>query len=94
MPNPVIPEQIVVHLGAPDSDAINVTESFSDYIKNVASSEIYPTWPNEAIKANIIAQISGVKHPPAASHAGRGPLKTVKFVASMSRKMRGPNSFE
>ena len=58
MPNPVIPEQIVVHLGAPDSDAINVTESFSDYIKNVASSEIYPTWPKEAIKANVIAQIS------------------------------------
>lgn len=58
MPNPVIPEQIVVHLGAPDSDAINVTESFPDYIKNVASSEIFPTWPEEAIKANVIAQIS------------------------------------
>ena len=58
MPNPVIPEQIVVHLGAPDSDAINVTESFPDYIKNVASSEIFPTWPKEAIKANVIAQIS------------------------------------
>ena len=58
MPNPVIPEEIVIHLGAPDSDAVNVTESFSDYIKNVASSEIYPTWPTEAIKANVIAQIS------------------------------------
>ena len=58
MPNPRIPEQIVVHLGSPDSDAINVTESFADYIKNVASSEIYPTWPREALKANIIAQIS------------------------------------
>jgi len=58
MPTPIIPEQIVVHLGAPDSDAENVTVSFADYIKNVASSEIYPTWPREALKANILAQIS------------------------------------
>nr|MBE6544737.1 spore cortex-lytic protein [Oscillospiraceae bacterium] len=58
MPEPRIPEQIVVHLGAPDSDAMNVTESFADYIKNVASSEIYPTWPEEALRANILAQIS------------------------------------
>lgn len=55
---PRIPEQIVVHLGAPNSDAMNVTESFADYIKNVASSEIYPTWPEEALRANILAQIS------------------------------------
>ena len=55
---PKIPEKIVVHLGSPSSDAANVTESFSDYIKNVASSEIYPTWPREALKANILAQIS------------------------------------
>lgn len=58
MAMPTIPEEIVVHLGAPDSDALNVTESFADYIKNVASSEIYPTWPTEAIKANVLAQIS------------------------------------
>lgn len=55
---PTIPETITIHLGAPDSDAANVTESFFDYIKNVASSEIYPTWPEEALKANILAQIS------------------------------------
>ena len=55
---PTIPEQIVIHLGAPGDDAMNVTESFADYIKNVASSEIFPTWPIEAIKANILAQIS------------------------------------
>ena len=55
---PSIPENIVVHLGAPDSDVQNVTVGFADYIKNVASSEIYPTWPEEAIKANILAQIS------------------------------------
>lgn len=58
MPTPTIPESIVVHLGSPDSNAANVTTSFQDYIKNVASSEIYPTWPEEAIKANILAQIS------------------------------------
>lgn len=58
MPNPKIPEEIVVHLGSPDSDAMNVTETFPDYIKNVASSEIFPTWPKEALKANILAQIS------------------------------------
>ncbi len=55
---PTIPESIVVHLGPPDSDAMNVTENFADYIKNVASSEIYPTWPREAIIANVLAQIS------------------------------------
>ena len=55
---PSIPENIVVHLGAPSSDAQNVTVSFADYIKNVASSEIYPSWPTEALLANIYAQIS------------------------------------
>ena len=55
---PTIPENIVVHLGSPDSNAENVTMSFPQYIKNVASSEIYPTWPTEAIKANVLAQIS------------------------------------
>ena len=56
----VIPETITVHLGAPSSNAQNVTVPFADYIKNVASSEIYPTWPEEAIRANIYAQISYV----------------------------------
>ena len=55
---PTIPETIVIHLGPPDSDAANVTETFADYIKNVASSEVYPTWPEEALRANILAQIS------------------------------------
>lgn len=57
-PLPQIPETITVHLGAPSSAAQNVTVSFPDYIKNVASSEIYPTWPESAIRANIYAQIS------------------------------------
>ncbi len=55
---PTVPETITVHLGPPESDAQNVTVSFPDYIKNVASSEIYPTWPEAAIRANIYAQIS------------------------------------
>ncbi len=55
---PTIPKKIIIHLGAPDENAQNVTETFADYIKNVASSEIYPTWPKEAIKANVLAQIS------------------------------------
>ena len=55
---PIIPEYVTVHLGAPDTSAPNVTVPFADYIKNVASSEIFPTWPENAIRANIYAQIS------------------------------------
>jgi len=55
---PVIPETVTVHLGAPNASAPNVTVPFADYIANVASSEIYPTWPESAIRANIYAQIS------------------------------------
>lgn len=55
---PFIPEYITVHLGRPGEAASNVTVTFPDYIKNVASSEIYPTWPESAIRANIYAQIS------------------------------------
>ena len=55
---PIIPTEIVVHLAAPDQAAKNVTVSFPEYIKNVASNEIYPSWPEDAIKANILAQIS------------------------------------
>lgn len=57
-PLPYIPEAITVHLGAPNQAAENVTVSFQDYIKNVASSEVYPTWEEEALRANIWAQIS------------------------------------
>jgi hypothetical protein len=62
MPNnidtPVVPEYITVHLGLPDQPAENVRVPFVAYIKNVASSEIYPNWPESAIHANILAQIS------------------------------------
>ena len=55
---PFIPQQITVHLGSPSSNAENVTVSFSDYVKNVASSEIYPTWDESALRANILAIVS------------------------------------
>ena len=58
MPFPVVPEYITVHLGPPNEPAENVTVPFTSYIKNVASSEIYPTWPENALRANILAQIS------------------------------------
>ena len=55
---PFIPRTLTVHLGPPSSAAENVYVSFPDYIKNVASSEVYPTWPEAALRANIYAQIS------------------------------------
>ena len=55
---PYVPQFITVHLGQPSQAAENVTVTFPDYIKNVASSEVYPTWSPEALKANILAQIS------------------------------------
>ena len=50
---PFIPETITVHLGSPNEDAQDVTIAFSDYVKSVASSEIYPTWPEASLRANI-----------------------------------------
>ena len=59
LPEPVIPEYIVVHAGRPeDASAPNYWVRFKDYIKNVACSEIYSTWKTEAIKANVLAIIS------------------------------------
>ena len=55
---PFVPQYITVHLGPPDSNAANVTVPFSDYVKNVASSEIYPTWDEAALRANIYAIVS------------------------------------
>lgn len=53
-----IPEYITVHLGSPDEEAENVTIPFVDYVKNVASSELYPTWPENALRANIHSIVS------------------------------------
>ena len=55
---PYVPERITVHLGPPGANAANVNVSFSDYVKNVASSEIYPTWDESALRANILAIVS------------------------------------
>lgn len=55
---PIVPTEITVHIGAPDEAGKNIIVPFPEYIKNVASNEIYPSWPEDAIKANILAQIS------------------------------------
>ena len=55
---PYVPQNITVHLGSPTSNAENVTVSFADYVKNVASSEIYPTWRESALRSNIYAIVS------------------------------------
>lgn len=54
----IIPNPITVHLGRPDASASNVQVSFPHYIKNVACSEIYPTWPEASLRANIYAIIT------------------------------------
>ena len=59
LPEPVIPEYVVVHAGRPDDpSAPDYWVPFKDYIKNVACSEIYSTWKTEAIKANVLAILS------------------------------------
>ncbi len=59
LPEPVVPSIIVVHDGVPNNaSARNYTVLFKDYIKNVASSEIYATWPKETLKANILCILS------------------------------------
>ncbi len=59
LPDPVIPAFVIVHEGIPsDRTAPNTWVGFTDYIKNVASSEIFPTWPPAAIRANVLAILS------------------------------------
>ena len=53
-----LPDYITVHMGAPNAAARNIRVAFPEYIKNVASSEIYPTWPRSALEANIYAIIT------------------------------------
>lgn len=55
---PYVPQNITVHLGPPSSNAANVTLPFADYVKNSASSEIYPTWDESALRANILAIVT------------------------------------
>ena len=59
LPQPIVPEYIIVHQGVPDdASAPNYKVPFKDYIKNVASCEIYSTWTESAIRANIFCIIS------------------------------------
>lgn len=59
LPYPVVPEFIVVHAGGPNNTAApNYNVLYKDYIKNVASSEIYSTWPENTIRSNVYAIIS------------------------------------
>ena len=59
LPKPVVPEFITVHAGGPNNTtAPNYTVPYKDYIKNVASCEIYSTWPESTIRANVYAIIS------------------------------------
>ncbi|MBQ6323221.1 MAG: peptidoglycan-binding protein [Bacilli bacterium] len=55
---PIVPNMVTIHLGAPNEAARNITVPFTEYISNVASSELYPTWPSNALTANIYAIIS------------------------------------
>ncbi len=54
----VVPETVIVHDGTPSSSATDYYVRYTDYIKNVASSEIYSTWPKAAITANVLAIMS------------------------------------
>lgn len=55
---PIIPTDITIHLGEPDQAARDITVPFTDYISNVAASELYPTWPFASLEANIYAIVS------------------------------------
>ncbi len=93
---PVIPTSIIVHLGAPEVAARNITISFIDYVKNVACSEIYPTWPENAIRANILAQISFVMNRIYSEwYPSRGYLFDVTNHTSYDQKfIEGRNIFD
>lgn len=93
---PYVPEFITVHLGPPDADVENVTVSFVDYIKNVASSEIYPTWSESAIVANIYAQISfALNRVYTSFYPSRGYDFNITSSTAYDQKfIRGRNIFE
>ena len=93
---PYIPRYITVHLGAPGQNAENVTVTFPDYIKNVASSEIYPTWEPSALRANILAQVSfALNRVYTEYYPSRGyPFQITSTTAMDQKFIRGRNIFE
>ena len=93
---PYIPRTITVHLGAPSQSAENVTVNFPDYIKNVASSEIYPTWEPASLRANILAQISfALNRVYTEFYPSRGYDFQITSTTAMDQKfIQGRNIFE
>ena len=93
---PYVPQYITVHLGAPGSDGENVTVSFPDYVKNVASSEIYPTWAPAALRANILAIISfALNRVYTEFYPSRGyPFNITSSTAYDQKFIKGRNIFE
>lgn len=93
---PYIPRYITVHLGAPGERAEDVTVTFPDYIKNVASSEIYPTWEPAAIRANILAQISfALNRVYTEFYPSQGyPFQITATTAMDQKFIKGRNIFE
>ena len=93
---PYIPRTITVHLGPPDQWAENVTVSFPDYVKNVASSEIYPTWEPAAIRANVLAIISfALNRVYTEFYPSRGyPFQITASTAYDQKFIRGRDIFE
>lgn len=93
----VIPEYIIVHDGVPDdSSAPNYWVKYTDYIKNVASSEIYATWPESSIYANILAIMSFTLNRVFTEwYRSRGYDFTITSSTAYDQKwMRGRNTFE
>ena len=90
---PYIPETITVHLGAPDAGAENVTVSFSDYVKNVLSSEVYPTWEPAALRANALAAraLAVALADVEAAAQGSGKGLPARFVLVSSLAATGPS---
>ena len=93
---PYIPQTITVHLGPPGSSAENVTVSFPDYVKNVASSEIYPTWEPAALEANILAIISfALNRVYTEFYPSRGyPFQITSETAYDQKFIKGRNTYE
>ena len=93
---PYVPQYITVHLGAPSANAENVTVSFPDYVKNVASSEIYPTWESAALRANILAIISfALNRVYTEFYPSRGyPFNITASTAYDQKFIKGRNIFE
>lgn len=93
---PYIPRTITVHMGLPDQWAENVTVSFPEYVKNVASSEIYPTWEPSAIRANVLAIISfALNRVYTEFYPSRGyPFQITSTTQYDQKFIRGRNIFE